>query len=455
MKTATPNPNLRDFWFTKARYRVLYGGRDSTKSWDAASVALFIASQVKMRFLCTRKFQNRIEESVYVLLKNQIDRFGYKDYEVQKTKITHLKTGSEFFFYGLARNIAEIKSLEGVDVLWNEESHFLTESDLQVLIPTIRKEGSQIWFIFNPDLETDYIYQNYVLNPPDNAIVRRINYDENKWLSEVSRKEIEQLKERDYDSYLHVYEGQPKSNDESSFIKRTWVQAAVDAHTVLGIEPSGARTVGYDVADSGKDKNATVYRRGIIAYTADQWNAGEDELMQSCSRVHSQATTRKASITYDSIGVGAGCGSKFKELPERVEYQPFNAAAAIKDPEKDYAPGKKNKDHFTNIKAQQWQDVADRFLNTYNAVTKGADYNPERIISISGECEYLEQLITELSSPKKEHTNGKLKVESKKDMEKRGLKSPNLADAFIMAFVEPRQKPSWDNVNQEPDSIWQ
>src|SRR4051812_24899975 len=119
----TLNPVLRDFWTAKRnergesiRNRVLYGGRASSKSWDAAGFAIYLAQRYKLKFLCARQFQNKIEESVYSLLVMQIERFGLRDqFRILDNKIIHRRTGSEFVFYGLWRHISEIKSLEGID----------------------------------------------------------------------------------------------------------------------------------------------------------------------------------------------------------------------------------------------------------------------------------------------------------------------------------------------------
>ncbi|EPO3205342.1 phage terminase large subunit, partial [Shigella flexneri] len=109
------------------------------------------------------QIQNKIEESVYTLLKIQIDRFGLRHrFRILNNKIINRVTGSEFVFYGLWRNIEEIKSLEGIDVLWLEEAHALTEYQWKILEPTIRKEGSECWFIFNPGLVTDFVWRNFV-----------------------------------------------------------------------------------------------------------------------------------------------------------------------------------------------------------------------------------------------------------------------------------------------------
>jgi hypothetical protein len=124
----------------ESRNKVLYGGRSSSKSWDAAGFAIYLADHYPLRFLCTRQIQNKIEESVYALLKIQINRFGLRHrFRILDNKIINRHTGAEFIFYGLWRHIEEIKSLESVDVLWNEEAHAITEAQWEILEPTIRK----------------------------------------------------------------------------------------------------------------------------------------------------------------------------------------------------------------------------------------------------------------------------------------------------------------------------
>ncbi|MDB5777598.1 MAG: hypothetical protein JWP38_3731 [Herbaspirillum sp.] len=456
---ATLNPALRQFWRKPARNRVLYGGRASSKSWDAAGFATFLADNYKLRILCVRQFQNKIEESVYTLLKHQIDRFGLTPrFKVINNSISSLKTGSEFMFYGLWRSIDEIKSLEGIDILWIEEGHSLTEEQWKVLEPTIRNEGSQIWIVFNPKLANDFVYKRFVVNPPPNTVVRQINYDENPFLSKTMLDIIEAAKAEDYEEYQHIYEGVPKDDDENVVIRRAWIMAAIDFHKKQQIEPTGRKRIGFDVADDGKDLCAEIYAHGFAALWGDKWKGREDELLKSCSRVYASAAERGASITYDSIGVGASAGAKFSEINgarsdgQRVAYAKFNAGGAVFRPESIYASTQtKNKDMFANIKAQAWWLVADRFRNTYNALHNGAEFNEDDLISIAAEMPYLEQLIDELATPKRDFdATGKVKVESKKDLAKREVDSPNLADAFIMAFA-PGQDPmiiSTDTIKQ-------
>jgi len=432
---ATLNPNLKDFWiddkgrFRKARNRILFGGRASTKSWEYAGRAAQIGQEYKTRFLCVRRYQNKIKDSVYTLIKNQIGAFKFTGYNVLATEIKHIN-GSEFAFYGIEHNTDEIKSFEGADVLWIEEAHNLTKEQWEILEPTIRKEGSEIWISFNPDLITDFVYQNFVVNPPKNTIVRMVNYPDNPFLSKTLIDVIEQMKEQDFEQWQHVYMGVPRNDDDDAIIKRSWVEAAIDAHLELDVDLTGAKNTGYDVADSGADKNATARFDGAICLSIKEWKAQEDDLDKSAMRAYREADGGR--LIYDSIGVGAGVGAILKKEGKKGYFK-FNAGDKPFNPEKEYAPKIKNKDKFENLKSQAWRDVADRLRNTYNAINKDMKYDASELISISSKVDGLESLKTELCSPKKDTSKRGLDmVESKKDLAKRGIKSPNKADAFIM-----------------------
>jgi phage terminase large subunit len=189
------------------RYKILYGGRGSGKSWGVARVLLAIGRRKKVRVLCAREFQNSISDSVHALLADQIKSLGLEDfYEIQNTAI-YGKNGTEFLFAGLKHNITKIKSFEGVDICWVEEAQTTSKSSWDVLIPTIRKEGSEIWITFNPELDTDETYKRFVVLPPSNAMTVKSNYSDNPWFPSVLRDEMEDLKARDMDAYLNVWEG--------------------------------------------------------------------------------------------------------------------------------------------------------------------------------------------------------------------------------------------------------
>ena len=138
-------------------------------------------------------------------------------------------------------------------------------------------------------------------------------------------------------------------------------------------------------------------------------------------------------MCYDSIGVGAHVGSTLTDMGVHRGFSKFNAGGAVVDPDKLYAPGVKNKEKFENVKAQAWQDVADRLRNTYNAVTKGEVFSPSELISISSKSRKLEQLKIELATPRRRYSKRGLDmVETKDELKARKVPSPNCADSFIM-----------------------
>lgn len=392
--------------------------------------------------------QNSISDSVIRLLDDTINREGYQaEFEVQRASIRHLITGSEFMFYGIKNNPTKIKSLEGIDICWMEEAEAVSKESWDILIPTIRKPGSEIWVSYNPKNILDDTHQRFVIAPPDDICLLTVNYSENPWFPDVLRLEMEECKRKDYDLYLHIWEGEPVADSDMAIIKPSWIAAAVDAHQLLGFDIAGEKRVGFDVADEGEDSNAITLRHGSVAIDVMEWDRGD--VIESSNRVNLYAEQQQADeIIYDSIGVGAGVKAQLGRIA-KVNIQGFNAGGAVLYPESEYISGKKNKDMFSNIKAQAWWHVRDRFYKTWRCVeARKADpdctleYKPDELISLSSDIKKLEYLKAELSRPWVDYDgNGKVKVESKKDMKKRGIPSPNMADSLIMAFAPLIRKP--------------
>lgn len=174
----------------KARYKGAKGGRGSAKSWSFARALLILGTARKLRILCTREVQKSIKQSVHKLLKDQIETLGLASfYQVLETEIRG-KNGTEFAFSGLSElTVDSIKSFEGCDIVWVEEAQSVSKRSWSVLIPTIRKEGSEIWISFNPELETDETYDRFITNKPEDAIIVDMNYTDNPWFPEVLEKE--------------------------------------------------------------------------------------------------------------------------------------------------------------------------------------------------------------------------------------------------------------------------
>jgi phage terminase large subunit len=213
-------PEKLAFLFEPHPYKVLYGGRDGVKSWSVAQALLILGSQKPLRILCGRETMDSIRESVHQLLSDQIARLGLDDfYTILQSEIRGVN-GTEFVFAGLRKQtVSSLKSYEAIDICWIEEASVVSRRSLQILLPTIRKPGSEIWFSLNPDLETDAVYQDFVINPPKGAVVCKTSYLDNNWLSPESLEKINTLRERDPDTFHHVYEGGTRSTVEGAIYK--------------------------------------------------------------------------------------------------------------------------------------------------------------------------------------------------------------------------------------------
>lgn len=215
-------PEAFQFLLKPARYKSAYGGRGRGATWSFARVLATIASFQKKRILCTREFQNSIRDSVHKVLSDQIEILELSSYyEITKTEIRS-KIGSEFIFRGL-QYPAEIKSIEGIDIVWLEEAQNTSEESWTFLIPTIRKEKSEIWLSWNTGEEEDATYQRFVKNKPDDCISELLTFRDNPYFPETLRKEMEYCKKVDYQAYLHIWEGHPRKISEAVVFKDKYV----------------------------------------------------------------------------------------------------------------------------------------------------------------------------------------------------------------------------------------
>lgn len=192
------------------RHKVAYGGRGAGRSWNFGRQHIIDMASQKLRILFCREIQSSIKESVHKLLSDQIEACGFGgQFDINDRSITCPRSGSEAIFEGLYRNVNRIKSLEGIDRADVEEAEAVTEQSWDILTPTIRKPGSEIWVRFNPQYEDDATYKRFVTTPPDNCVSRLINFDQNPYFPEVL--EIERLQDlaRDPVLYEHKWLGKP------------------------------------------------------------------------------------------------------------------------------------------------------------------------------------------------------------------------------------------------------
>ena len=216
-------PEKLQFLFQPSRYKVAWGGRGGSKSWGFARALLILASQSPKRILCTREYQNSIQESVLKLLADQIDLMGLsKHFTIYKNMIAGAH-GSEFIFAGLKTDPRKIKSMEGVDICWVEEAEAVSEDSWQILIPTIRTPNSEIWVSFNPNQETDPTYKRFVVNSPPGAVVQEINWRDNPWFPEELRIEKDYLASVDVEAYEHVWNGLCRKHSAAQILNGKYV----------------------------------------------------------------------------------------------------------------------------------------------------------------------------------------------------------------------------------------
>lgn len=194
------------------RWKIVYGGRSGAKSWSIARALLTLGTNRPLLIVCGRETMNSIADSVKSLLDNQIENLQLEHfYKSNDTDIVG-ENGTQFIFKGLReQDVKKLKSLEGADILWVEEAETLTIESWRVISPTIRKPGSEIWVSFNPEFEDSATYQRCVINPPADAWIQKVGWQDNPWHTIESERERLDTLHRDSESYANIWEGECRS----------------------------------------------------------------------------------------------------------------------------------------------------------------------------------------------------------------------------------------------------
>jgi phage terminase large subunit len=204
-----------------ARYRGAFGGRGAGKSQAFAEYIIRRCVTAKTDVVCVREVQKSLNQSVKKLLEEKIEKLKVGQlFEVQRDQILTPR-GGRIIFQGMQNHTADsIKSLEGYDIAWVEEAQSVSQRSLDLLRPTLRKPGSELLFTWNPRLATDPV--DHLLRgpePPPDAIVVEVNYEQNPWFPDVLKTEMEYDRARDMDKYLHVWKGSYVTNSEKRVFK--------------------------------------------------------------------------------------------------------------------------------------------------------------------------------------------------------------------------------------------
>ena len=432
------------------RFKALYGGRGGAKSRSVAGQLILDATDHYEFVLCTREIQNSIKESVKRTLEDHICRLGLESiYKITEYEILNRINKSRFIFMGLSRNIASVKSLEGITKCWVEEAQTISEDSLEILIPTIREPGSEIWFTWNPRWASDPVDKLFrgENGAPPNSLLIEIGHQDNPWFPD----ELEEKRKWDQGNnpnYLNIWDGTyRKSGDAFSVLPYEKLLQCIDAHKKLNIEITGLTYSGLDIADEGNDTNAYALRKGSLLKSVDEWKVKYLHQTAAKADLRNRENGVKK-MYYDAGGMGAGVKSDLSRIPKNPEdgqgpegrkFIPFHFGGAVMGGDKIYIKAGKtkilNKDFFARLNAQAWWNIRLRAENTIKAL-QGEAVNVDRCFFISSRIKNIDKLLMELSQCVYDDSSGKIKVDKAPD----NAASPNLADSIIMAFTNDLKK---------------
>lgn len=459
--------NLERLLTTPKRFKVVIGGRGSGKSQSVADIMLMKAETEQCRVGCFREFMNSIDDSVFSLFKEEIERLQLSQFtpEVRQIKLNGYEP---FIFKGMARNIESIKSLHGCKYFWVEEAQTVSSESLKVLTPTLRTENSEVWFTGNPRSSEDAFSQRFI-TPFESELLRNgyyeddlhliimMNWRDNPWFPDVLEKERQRdQKELSDAEYQHIWEGAHLDEVANSIIKPEWFNAAIDAVDKLGIKKQGAIVCAYDPADEGEDKNAYAIRKGIHFYDVDEIDCKDGN--EGCDIATAKAYEQRAELfAWDGDGMGALLRRQVETALRNTDCRMYKGSNKPDNPNMVFdtsankADQKTNSETFYNKRAQYYTELALRFKRTYDAVENGAYINPDDLISIDSKIPLLQKLKAEVCRvPRKTNTlSGKIQIMPKDQMKRLGIASPNMADCLAMAMEKPKNKAVDDDFNFE------
>ncbi|MCK5610512.1 PBSX family phage terminase large subunit [Candidatus Pacearchaeota archaeon] len=417
---------------------VLEGGRGGGKSEVIGRKLILLALGEKTRILCTREIQDSIADSVKKVLEEIIVEMGCSKYfYITKTAITCLRTGTDFIFKGLKAGTDvktdSIKSLKGVKYVWVEEAQTISKASLDKLTPTIREPGRKMFYTMNRQRSDDSVIQRF--KDDTKARIFKINYYDNEFCPDVLIQEAIDCKRIDPHSYDHIWLGEPANDTDKGVIRRHWIKAATDLYK---IKPNneGFWFGGLDPADGGKDTSGYAMRKGLSLESITEWphveadEAAQRAYMKILDTV--KPITALKALNYESTGIGAGSRVKLKQF-KNINSVPFNPAGKVIDPEKDFVPGSKNKDHFTNLKAQQWWKLRTLLENAYKK--QNQDYYVGDYITVNPDMPLMDKWKDEMCQIEWDINNsGKILIVKTP----KGFSSPNLADATMICSYTPK-----------------
>jgi phage terminase large subunit len=300
-----------DLFLYPRRFSLFYGGRGGSKSWGVADYLILVGTQKKLRVLCTREVQNSIADSVHTLLRDRIEAWGLGAYyRITNNAIINESNGTAFAFHGLKNETKDsLKSFEGADLCWVEEAQSITQPALDILEPTIRREGSRIIYTMNRDLESDPVFKAHGRAAPD-TLVRKINYYDNPYCPAELIAEARKCKRDRPDDYEHIWEGEPQKESGNFALSGVAVRAAMGRR----VEPEGPLCIGIDVALTGADDSVITARRGYHTYAQLVLHGAKYKETAARARDYERELALNAAGAHYNIDAGGGYGEGVAEF---------------------------------------------------------------------------------------------------------------------------------------------
>lgn len=396
-------PLLLENW----RYKFYHGGRGGGKSYAFADSILMKARQRKLFVACLREIQDSIKDSVYKLLCDRISHYQLNDYRVYEDRIDNLVTGSRIIFKGLRdQDPQKIKSLEGVDIAWIEEAQTITQKSWEILDPTIRKDGSEIWISMNRMEVNDPLWKILAANPDERTLVRKVNYYDNPFCPAELKIQAEKSKRVDYEGYCHIWLGEPLAQGDYKLINADTVREAFVPKMDGSTSPL---VIGLDIARAGSDRSVFCFRRGRWCYRLHVLRGFDTvELADLTTRFIKDYQPARLFLDLGNSGAGVYDILNHRGFSEVVKGVNFGGKPIARD-------------RYKNKRAEMW-DAVNQWLRQDLPVQLPED----------------EELFDELCGIERvKVAQDQLQLEDKEEFKKRVGRSPDKADALALTFAEP------------------
>jgi phage terminase large subunit len=396
LEKVTPKmERFREPW----RIKLAKGGRGAgAKSWSCASLLVQRANREPLRVGCFREVQKSLEESCYSLIRDTVKRLRYPGWVITRDSINS-PAGAHIIFRGLndLKAAHQVKGLEGFDLFFLEEASALSDESISMLLPTLRKEGSELWAVWNPETDYDPVYTRLWLAERDDVLKIELEAGgkDNPYFPDVLKAEMESDYRANPDEAEHVWGGSPRKQGENAVMSRVHIRDAVNR----AVEETDPDEVGVDVGRFGNDKTQ-MYRRRGAKVIAHKELTKQDTQFVAKEAWEFAGKDRNIPIKVDDTGVGGGVTDRLNEFGANVI--PINFGGSPKDKKK-------------------YDTVADEMWFDFPITEAGIPNDPQLIQELGGRLYDYDKL-------------GRRKVEPKKKFKERFGRSPDKADALILCY---------------------